>query len=79
MNETSKKIMEVFREFRVGKNEFFPIQSLMSRVNDWDRGHKDSFDESIVELIKEGYIKESKRPIGYILTEKGYEYLYLKR
>lgn len=75
MDSIKQNILKVFYDFKVGKDEVLPFQSLQSRIMNWDRGQQDKADEAIQELIRDGYIKKSKR--GYILLEKGYNYLYL--
>lgn len=76
MNETSEKIMEVFREFRVENNGILSVQSLMSKVHDWQRSYQDAYKLSITELIKNGYIEAER--LQFRLTDKGYNYLYPK-
>jgi hypothetical protein len=74
LSETAKLIMDVFKDFKVGKNGSLLAQILLNKKNRWNRDDQDNFGQALKELEGAGYIREGK--IGLILTEKGYNYLY---
>jgi hypothetical protein len=74
LSETAKLIMDVFGDFRVGKNGSLLTQILSNKKNSWNKDAQDNLGEALKELEGAGYIREGKN--GLILTEKGYNYLY---
>ncbi len=74
LSDTAKLIMDVFRDFKVGKNGSLLTQLLLNKKNSWKKVNQDNLGQALKELEGAGYIREGKN--GSILTEKGYNYLY---
>lgn len=72
---TAKKIMEVFRYFRIRKDEYLSIKLLQSKRHLWRDIEEDEFGQAMDELIELGYIEKMDRPEGWRLLEAGDEYL----
>jgi hypothetical protein len=74
LSDAAGLIMDVFRDFKVGKNGSLLVQLLSNKKNGWNEVDQDNFGQALKELEEVGYIREGKN--GFILTEKGYNYLY---
>jgi hypothetical protein len=72
---TAKKIMEVFRYFRIRKNECLALKLLLSKRHLWREVEEEEFNDAIEELIEKGYIGKREAPEGWRLLEAGDEYL----
>ena len=78
MNEltsTAKKIMEVFRYFRIKRDEILSTKMILSKRELWHYVTDKQFTQAIEELIEMGYIEKIKTPEGWRLLERGDEYL----
>ena len=74
LSDTAKLIMDVFRDLKVGKNGSLLAQLLLNKKKGWTKVDQDNFGQALKELEGDGYIREGKN--GFILTERGYSYLY---
>jgi hypothetical protein len=75
ITSTARKIMEVFRYFRIRKNECLSIKLLLSKRHLWRDIEEDAFSQAMGELMELGYIKKIESPAGWRLLEAGDEYL----
>src|SRR5208337_5219970 len=75
ITSTSKKIMEIFRYFRIKKNEYLSIKLILSKRELWQDVTDNHFTHAIEELIEMGYIAKITNPAGWRLLEAGDEYL----
>jgi hypothetical protein len=75
MTSTAKKIMEVFRYFRIGKDEYLAKKLLMSKRYLWRDIEEEEFNKAVEELIELGYIRKLEAPDGWKLLEPGDEYV----
>jgi len=75
LTSTSKKIMEVFRYFKVRHGEYLSIKLLQSKRGLWRDIEEEQFSDAIEELVGAGYISHLEAPAGWKLTEQGYQYL----
>lgn len=76
MNETSKKIMAVFKDCRTTEDGVLFVNALCNRAHAWDGYHLELLDESIEELLSSGFVRETERGSGLILTREGYRFLH---
>lgn len=72
MTNTQEKILEIFKKHKTPKEGVIRPQSF--DINSWDRLSQDEFAEAINQLIEEGYV--SVKEGWYLLTEKGYDYIF---
>ena len=75
ITSTSKKIMEVFRYFRIKRDEILSTKLILSKRELWQDVTDKHFTHAIEELIGMGYIAKIKTPAGWRLLERGAEYL----
>jgi len=72
---TAKKIMEVFRYFRIRKDEYLSIKLLLSKRHLWRDIEEEEFNQAMGELMGLGYIGKMASPAGWRLLESGDDYL----
>lgn len=60
MLEVSKKIMEVFRKYQVGRDGTMILSTLHGNVAQWNQGLQDQYHDGIKELTEMGYIKDKR-------------------
>lgn len=72
---TARKIMEVFRYFRIKKNEYISLKLLLSKKHLWKDIEEAEFNQGVGDLIELGYIGRIANPEGWRLLEAGDEYL----
>jgi DNA-binding MarR family transcriptional regulator len=72
---TAKKIMEVFRYFRIRKDEYLSKRLMLSKVHLWRDIEEKAFNKAADDLIKRGYIEKTEDPEGWKLLPAGEEYL----
>jgi len=78
MNEltsTAKKIMEVFRYFRIKRDEILSTKMILSKRELWQDVTDEHFTHAIAELMGMGYLAKIKSPEGLRLLEAGDDYL----
>lgn len=74
MNQVGKKIMEIFRTAKVGAESVLKPQVVQQAIRSWSRPDQDAAPAALKELMEEGYL--STKEDWYVLTQKGYDYLY---
>ena len=72
---TAKKIMEVFRYFRIKEGEYISLKLISSKKHLWRDIDEEEFNQGVGDLIKLGYIGRIDNPEGWRLLEAGGEYL----
>ena len=75
LTSAAKKIMEVFRYFRIKQDEFLSMKLLLSKRELWQNVEEEQFQGSLEELIEKGFIGKKQDPHGWRLLEKGDEYI----
>ncbi len=75
MTSTAKKIMEVFRYFRIKKGEYISLKLLLSKKYLWMDIEEEEIKRAAADLIKLGYIGKIDSPEGFELREAGDDYL----
>ena len=71
LTSTAKKIMEMFRYFRVKKCEYLSIRLIRSRQHLWKDIEEEEFNQALENLIEMGYIEKIENPEGWKLLEAG--------
>lgn len=71
----SKRIMEVFRYFRIGKDGYLSLKLLLSKRHLWQDIEEEQFNQAMRELIEIDFIRKIKNPDGWKLLESGDTYL----
>ena len=67
--------MEVFRYFRIKKDDSISTKLLLSKRHLWRDIEEEQFKDAIDELIRRGYIGKLDAPEGWRLLQEGAEYL----
>jgi len=75
ITSASKQIMEVFRYFRIKRDEILAKKLILSKRELWHYVTDKQFTYAIEELTEMGYIEKIKTPAGWRLLERGDEYL----
>lgn len=75
LTSTAKKIMEVFRYFRIKKEEYLSIKLLLCKRHLWRDIEEEEFNQAVEELIELRYIRKLEDPEGWALTDAGDEYI----
>ena len=75
LTSVAKKIMEVFRYFRIKKDEYLSAKLLLNKRHLWRDIGEEEFNEAVGGLIRLRYIERIERPEGWRLLEAGGEYL----
>ena len=76
MLPVSQAIMELFRDYRIGRNQNDTVPALMGRVEKWDRGLRDQFEKGRRELEDMGFLRWDNDGFAVWLLDAGYDYLY---
>lgn len=76
MLRISVAIMEIFRDYGIGKDEVITIPALHGSVRKLDRGLQDQYTKGFEELEKMGFIEEGRDGFTVKLLGPGYDYLY---
>jgi len=71
----AKKIMEVFRYFRIKKDEYLSAKLLLSKRRLWRDIDEEAFNKAVGDLIRLGYIERIELPEGWRLLEAGDDWL----
>jgi hypothetical protein len=76
LTSVARKILNVFKYFRVKKDGFLSTKLLLSKAHLWRDIDEETFDRAIDELLEKGYIRKSmERMPGFFQTEIGHDYL----
>jgi hypothetical protein len=75
LTSVAKKIMEVFRYFRIKKDEYLSAKLLLGKRNLWRDIDDEEFNEAVGDLIRLGYIGRIEHPEGWRLLEAGDDWL----
>lgn len=68
---TARKIMELFRYFRVKKGEYLSLRLIRSKQHLWKDIEEVEFNEAVNYLVHLGYIERIENPVGWKLLEAG--------
>ena len=71
LSSTAKKIMGVFRYFRIKKDEYLSVKLILSKKHLWKDIEEEEFNEAVDDLIQLGYIERIENPEGWKLLEAG--------
>jgi len=74
LTSTAKKIIEVFRYFRIKQDDILSTKLLLSKRYLW-RDIEEQFRGAIEELIEMGYIAKMENPEGWRLLKPGAAYI----
>lgn len=72
---TSKKIMDVFRYFKIKRDEILSIKLLLGKKELWQDVTDRHFTYAIEELMEMGYMAKIRTPARWRLLERWAEYL----
>lgn len=75
MTSTAKRIMEVFRYFRIKEGGYISLKLLLTKKNLWKDIEEVEFKRAVDDLVKLGYIEKIENPEGWKLREAGDDYL----
>lgn len=74
LTSTAKKIMEVFRYFRISADDTL-LKLFLTRKHLWQDIEEEEVHDALNELIQNGYITETEDRAGWRLLEPGAQYL----
>jgi hypothetical protein len=74
MTNLQERILEIFKDLKTSKNGVQKPQSFDSKIRLWDRRSQDEAEQAIADLITDNYMSVNES--WYVLTEKGYNYIY---
>jgi len=75
LTSVARKIMEVFRYFRIKKDEYMSAKLLLSKKRLWRNIDEEEFNKAVGDLIRLGYIESIEHPEGWRLLEAGDDWL----
>jgi hypothetical protein len=75
LTATAKKIMEVFRYFRIKQGDTLSLKVFLIRKHLWKDLEEQEVQDALKELIQQGYIAETEATSGWRLQEAGAKYL----
>ena len=75
LTSTAKKIMEVFRYFKIRKDDYLSVKLLLLKRHLWRDIDDQTFNDALGELIARDYISKLEEPYGWKLLSAGAEYL----
>ncbi len=75
LTSTARKIMEVFRYYRIKRDGVLSTKLLLTKRQLWRDIEEEQFNESIEDLIGMGYLARIGNPEGWRLLEPGAEYI----
>jgi hypothetical protein len=75
LTSTARKIMEVFRYFKIKKNDYLSVKLVSSKRHLWRDIDDETFNDAIDALIEKGYIYRMEDSAGWRLLTPGEEYL----
>ncbi len=73
MDNLQQEILKIFGEFKTPVNGIISLQSVESRIRNWDRRSQDNSKQALDELISTGYV--GTKNSWLTLTQKGYDFL----
>ena len=71
LTSTAKKIMELFRYFRIKQGEYLSVKLIRSKQYLWKDIEEEEFNEAVNYLVHLGYIERIENPVGWKLLERG--------
>jgi len=71
----AKRIMEVFRYFRIRQGNTMTLKLFLSRKHLWKDYEEEQVQDALNELIQRGFIVGIEDPAGWRLLEPGAQYL----
>jgi len=71
LTSAAKKIMELFRYFRIKKGEYLSVKLIRSKQYLWRDIEEQEFNEAVDDLIQLGYIEKIENPEGWKLLGAG--------
>ena len=75
LTSVARKIMEVFRYFKIRENDTLSLKRMLTRKYLWSDLDEEEFKDTLKELIREGYIAEEGESAGWRLLGNGASYL----
>jgi len=75
LTSTAKKIMEVFRYFKIKRDDYLSVKLVSSKRHLWRDIDDETFNDAIDALIEKGYIYKMEDSAGWRLLAPGEEYL----
>lgn len=75
LTDTAKKIMKLFRYFRIRQSDILSLKLFLTRKHLWQELEEQEVQDALGELIQLGYIATVEDPLGWRLQETGYQYL----
>jgi hypothetical protein len=75
LTTTAKKIMEVFRYFKIRENDTLSLKRMLTRKYLWSDLEEEEFKDALKELIMKGYIADAEEPTGWRLLGIGASHL----
>ena len=75
LTATAKKIMEVFRYFKINQGDTLSLKLFLTRKHLWLELEEEEVQDALKELIIRGYLSEVEDPSGWRLQEAGVQYL----
>ncbi len=76
MMRVSQEIMQIFRDYHMGRNKTIAVPALMRSVAKWDRRLQDQYAKGFSELEELGFIRGEKDGYTVRLLDAGYDHLY---
>ena len=67
----ARKIMELFRYFRIRRGEYLSVKLIRSKQYLWKDIEEEVFNHAVDELIRLGYIESIDNPAGWKLLDAG--------
>ena len=71
LTSIAKKIMELFRYFRIKKGEYLSAKLIRSKQHLWKDIEEEDFNKAFDELVQLGYLEKIENPAGWKLLEAG--------
>lgn len=75
LTATAKKIMELFRYFKIQQGDTLSLKLFLTRKHLWQDQEEQEVQDALGELIQRGYITAIEDPSGWRLQEAGAQYL----
>jgi len=71
----AKKIMEVFRYFKITQGDTMTLKLFLSRKHLWKEFEEEQVQDALNELIQRGFIVGVEEPAGWRLLKPGAQYI----
>lgn len=75
LTATAKKIMGLFHYFKIKQGDTMSLSLFLTRKHLWKETEEQEVQDALGELIQKDYIKQTDDPAGWMLREKGFQYL----